>query len=140
MYALSCRITPKSLGRNNYHSLLLSQPLTSTAIKCKTPEEVWSGKPPQYDHVRVCGCSAYVHVCQNKLESHALKCVFLGYDDGIKGYHLWCKDSKPPKVIFSRDVTSNEMVIITPTCRQLEEAPTSGGVSTGGGYKAKQVA
>ena len=22
----------------------------STAIDCKTPEEVWSGKPPQYDH------------------------------------------------------------------------------------------
>ena len=112
----------------------------STAIECKTPEEVWSGKPPQYDHLRLFGCPAYVHVRQNKLEPRALKCVFLGYGDGVKGYRLWCKDFKPPKVIISRDVTFDEMTIITPTCRQLVEAPTSGEVSTGDGSEAEQVA
>jgi len=68
-----------------------------------------------------------------------LKCVFLGYGDGVKGYRLWCKDAKPPKVIVSRDVTFDEMAIVTPTCRQLEEASTSGGASPGGGSEAEQV-
>ena len=112
----------------------------STAIDCKTPEEVWSGKPPQYDHLKVFGCPAYAHIRQNKLEPRALKCVFLGYGDGVKGYRLWCKDAKPPKVIVSRDVTFDEMAIVTLACRQLDEASTSGGASPGGGSEAERVA
>ena len=53
---------------------------------------------------------------------------------------MWCKDVKPPKVIISRDVTFDEMAIITPTCRQLDEASTSGGASPGGGSEAERVA
>ena len=112
----------------------------STAIDCKTPEEVWSGKTPQYDHLKVFGCPAYAHIRHNKLEPRALKCVFLGYGDEVKGYRLWCKDAKPPKVIVSIDVTFDEMAIITPTCRQLDEASTSGGASPGGGSEAERVA
>ena len=37
-------------------------------------------------------------------------------------------------------MTLDEMAIITPTCRQLAEAPTSSGASTGGGSEAEQVA
>jgi len=69
-----------------------------------------------------------------------LKCFFLGYGDGVKGYRLWCKDAKPPKVIVSRDVTFDEMAIVTLACRQLDEASTSGGASLGGGSEAERVA
>ena len=58
----------------------------STALNFKTPEEVWSGHPPSYDRLRVFGCSAYVHVKKDKLESRAVKCIFLGYPEGVKGY------------------------------------------------------
>lgn len=37
-----------------------------------------------------------------------MKCVFLGYPEGVKGYKLWCIDMKPPKAIISRDVVFNE--------------------------------
>ena len=34
----------------------------SSALDDKTPHEVWSGKKPSFQHVRVFGCDAYVHV------------------------------------------------------------------------------
>ena len=52
---------------------------------------------------------------------------------------MWCKDVKPLKVIVGRDVTFDEMANVTPNCRQLEEASTSGGASPGGGSEAEQV-
>ena len=69
-----------------------------------------------------------------------MKCVFLDYGDGVKGYRLWCKDAKLLKVIVSRDVTFDEMAIVTPVCQQLDEASTSGGASPGGGSEAERVA
>ncbi|WKA06413.1 hypothetical protein VitviT2T_024312 [Vitis vinifera] len=33
----------------------------SSAIDFKTLEELWSGKPSNYDHLRIFGCTAYVH-------------------------------------------------------------------------------
>ncbi|GJX19222.1 retrovirus-related pol polyprotein from transposon TNT 1-94 [Tanacetum coccineum] len=42
----------------------------------------------------------------------AVKCIFLGYGSGVKGYHVWCPDPKYRKIIHSRDVTFNEDVII----------------------------
>jgi hypothetical protein len=34
----------------------------SLALDDKTPHEVWSGKKPSLQHLRVFGCDAYVHV------------------------------------------------------------------------------
>ena len=60
----------------------------STALEFKTPEEKWKGKPPNLSHLRVFGCSAYAHQSEGKLEPRALKCIFLGYPQGTKGYRL----------------------------------------------------
>ena len=46
------------------------------------------------------------------MEARALKCRFLGYLEGVKGYRLWCTDFKLPKCIISRDVTFNEVVML----------------------------
>jgi hypothetical protein len=67
---------------------------TSTAIDCKTLEEVWFGKPLHYDHLRVFGCSAYAHIRQNKLEPRASVSSLVMVME-LRGYHLWCKDQKP---------------------------------------------
>ncbi|KAH9744862.1 hypothetical protein KPL70_003863 [Citrus sinensis] len=64
----------------------------SSAIGYKTPEELWNGKPANYQNLRVFGCPAYLHINQGKLEARALKGVFVGYPDGVKGYKIWCKD------------------------------------------------
>nr|GEW09260.1 retrovirus-related Pol polyprotein from transposon TNT 1-94 [Tanacetum cinerariifolium] len=42
----------------------------------------------------------------------AVKCIFLGYGSGVKGYHVLCPDPKYHKIIHSRDVTFNEKVTI----------------------------
>jgi transposase InsO family protein len=80
----------------------------SMAIGNKTPLEVWSGSPAGYKHLRVFGCPAYAHVKDGKLEPRARKCIFLGYEAGVKGYRLWCTDPKSPGIMISRDVTFNE--------------------------------
>ncbi|KAJ9538194.1 hypothetical protein OSB04_030927 [Centaurea solstitialis] len=63
----------------------------ATAIDCKTPFEVWSGKPADYT---------------GKLEPRSKKGLFMGYGDGVKGYRIWCLDKR--KVILSRDVVFDE--------------------------------
>ncbi|CAA0816138.1 Unknown protein [Striga hermonthica] len=37
-----------------------------------------------------------------------MKCVFLGYSDGVKGYRLWLRSVPGFKVVISRDVVFNE--------------------------------
>ena len=60
----------------------------SSAIDFKTPEEFWSGKPSNYDYLRIFRCTAYVHQSERKLEPRLIKCIFLGYPEGVKGYRL----------------------------------------------------
>nr|AAT44282.1 putative polyprotein [Oryza sativa Japonica Group] len=80
------------------------------AIDKKTPIEVWSGSPTNYSDLRVFGCTAYAHVDNGKLEPRAIKCIFLGYASGVKGYKLWCPETK--KVVISRNVVFHESVIL----------------------------
>ncbi|KAJ9547247.1 hypothetical protein OSB04_019790 [Centaurea solstitialis] len=78
----------------------------ATAIDCKTPFEVWSGKPEDYTGLRVFGCPSYYHVSEGKLEPRSKKGLFMGYGDDVKGYRIWCLDKR--KVILSRDVKFDE--------------------------------
>ena len=80
----------------------------SSAIDFKTPMELWSGKPADYSNLRVFGALAYAHVKQDKLEAWAIRCAFIGYPDGVKGYKLWRMEPGEPKCIISRDVTFDE--------------------------------
>ncbi|KAL6341072.1 hypothetical protein AAG906_032187 [Vitis piasezkii] len=59
----------------------------SSALQFKTPQEKWTGKAANYQH---------------------LKCIFLGYLKGVKGYKLWIETQGKGKCIISRDVTFNE--------------------------------
>nr|GEU33858.1 retrovirus-related Pol polyprotein from transposon TNT 1-94 [Tanacetum cinerariifolium] len=70
------------------------------------------GNSVDYYNLRVFGCPVYVHVNERKLVPCAVKCIFLGYGTGVKGYRVWCPDLKYRKIIHSRDVTFNEDVII----------------------------
>jgi hypothetical protein len=75
----------------------------SSTLDDKNPHEVWSGKKPSLQHLRVFGCDAYVHVPKenrSKLDKKAEKCIFIGYKDGVKGYKLWNPETK--KTVFVR--------------------------------------
>ncbi|KAH9696398.1 hypothetical protein KPL71_023151 [Citrus sinensis] len=80
----------------------------SSRTRFKTAVHNTKGKLADYTKLRIFGCTAYAHIKQGKLEPRALKCAFLGYPSGTKGYKLWCVDLKSPKCIISRDVIFNE--------------------------------
>ncbi|KAG8499388.1 hypothetical protein CXB51_005980 [Gossypium anomalum] len=82
----------------------------SVAIEKKTPQEVWSGNPANYSDLKIFGCPAYAHVDNGKLEPRSIKCIFLGYKAGVKGYKLWCPENR--KVVISRDVVFDETAMI----------------------------
>ncbi|KAE8673094.1 hypothetical protein F3Y22_tig00111812pilonHSYRG00176 [Hibiscus syriacus] len=85
--------------------------MPSSAIGGKTPLEVWSGKPAtDYDSLHVFGSTAYYHVKESKLDPRAKKALFMGITHGVKGFRLWCLDTK--KIICSRDVTFDESALV----------------------------
>ncbi|KAH9679596.1 hypothetical protein KPL71_026196 [Citrus sinensis] len=53
----------------------------SAALHFKTPQGVWSGKPPDLSNLRVFGCLIYAHINQGKLEPKAVKGYFIGYPE-----------------------------------------------------------
>nr|GEV99816.1 retrotransposon protein, putative, Ty1-copia subclass [Tanacetum cinerariifolium] len=89
----------------------------STALEKNTPMYLWSGHLENYEMLRIFGCVAYSHVNQEKLKPKAIKCIFLGYPDGVKGYRLWRLDDVKPKIIISRDVVFNESLMYNDTLK-----------------------
>ena len=64
---------------------------TSTIIEMKTPMEMWTSKPTNFSSLHIFGCPTYVMYNGQeriKLDTKSRKCIFLGYTDGVKGYHL----------------------------------------------------
>nr|GFB25837.1 retrovirus-related Pol polyprotein from transposon TNT 1-94 [Tanacetum cinerariifolium] len=81
------------------------------AINRKTPFEKWYGKPAtDYDSLHVFDSATYYHVKESKLDPRAKKALFMRITYGIKGYRLWCPETKT--TIFSRDVTFNESAML----------------------------
>ena len=69
---------------------LVNRSPTSSLVG-KTPMEVWFGKNPSIRHLHVFGCGAYAYVPKEKisnLENKVVKCIFIGYNVGVKGYKL----------------------------------------------------
>lgn len=81
----------------------------STTLGMKTPEEVWSGHPPDLEKLRVFGYVSYVHIRQDKFEPRAMRCMFFGYPEGVKAYRLWYLDSCHRRCITSQDLVFNEV-------------------------------
>lgn len=80
----------------------------STALNMKTPQEVWTGKPPNLSYLKTFGCVAYAYDKQDTLEPRARKCIFIGYPKGTKGYRLWLLESNGGRCIVRRDVKFDE--------------------------------
>ncbi|GJS06050.1 retrotransposon protein, putative, ty1-copia subclass [Tanacetum coccineum] len=74
---------------------------SSTMIEKMTPMKMWSGHPRDYGKLRIFCRVTYSHVKQGKLKPKAVKCVLLGYPEGVKWYMLSNLDNESPK-IFTR--------------------------------------
>ncbi|KAH9655560.1 Integrase catalytic domain-containing protein [Citrus sinensis] len=104
----------------------------SSALGFKTPQELWSGKPPDLRNLRIFGCPAYTHLKQGKLEPRAVKGYFLGYPEGIKGYKIWTLNGKPSRILISRDVTfDEEQMLQSKVETEIEAAETKEEESAG---------
>ncbi|KAD6119895.1 hypothetical protein E3N88_11166 [Mikania micrantha] len=56
------------------------------------PDRVWRGKDVSYNHLRVFGCKAFVHIPKDersKLDVKTKPCIFLGYGQDEFGYRLY---------------------------------------------------
>jgi hypothetical protein len=87
---------------------------SSRPLGSKIPQELWTGRKPDYGKLRIFGCDTYALVPRDerrKLESRSRKCVFLGYGpDGSFGYRLW--DPETHQVVRSSNVVFNESTML----------------------------
>ena len=63
----------------------------SSTLVDTTPNEVWSSKKPSVAHLKLFRCDAFVHVPKerrSKLDKKVVKCIFIGYKKGMKGYNI----------------------------------------------------
>ena len=85
----------------------LQNRLPTKALNNVTPYELWKGRKPNLAHLRTFGCTAYALIPKERtikstLLEKSIKCWFLGYAQGTKGYRL--QDQKNKSIIISRNV------------------------------------
>lgn len=82
------------------------------ALEYKTPYEMWSGKKPNINNMRIFGCDAMVHVPKEKRQKwdpKAIKMLFVGYCEYTKGYRFYDKTKK--QIYKSRDAIFLEQTV-----------------------------
>lgn len=65
--------------------------LPSRVLDFQCPLEVLQVQKPNISHLKVFGCTCFVHLYANhrdKLDPHAAKCIFLGYSQTKKGTNV----------------------------------------------------
>ena len=70
-----------------------------------TPYDILYGQAPSYKHIRTFGYLCYAHDQnwdKDKFASRSLKCIFVGYPFGKKGWRLY--DLESGEYFVSRDV------------------------------------
>ena len=100
---------PNLFGLSLLTICLLGNKSPSKFLDSRCVEEVLLGKDIDYSTLKIFGCKVYVHIPsdeRNKLKQKSLECIFLYFENGVKGYRLW--DSKTKKKVLSRDVIFDE--------------------------------
>ncbi|RDY05381.1 hypothetical protein CR513_10796, partial [Mucuna pruriens] len=75
------------------------------ALNTKVPDKIRFGKDVNYNHLRVFGCKAFVHVPKDersKLNMKTRQCIFIGYGHDEYGYRMY--DPVEKKLVRRRDV------------------------------------
>ncbi|KAK9703865.1 hypothetical protein QE152_g29045 [Popillia japonica] len=74
-----------------------------------TPFELWTGRKPVLNHLKVFGSEVFLHIPDNlrkKLEPKSRELILVGYDNDSTNYRLF--DIVTKKIKISRNVTFNE--------------------------------
>jgi len=86
-----------------------------SSVDGKSQHELWYNKKPKITHLRIIGCTAYVHVLhqrRKKMDSKAKKGVLVGYE-GDDGYRILLQPGN--RICRSRDVIFDEKIITSTT-------------------------
>lgn len=101
---------PKNLWGEAVHTAVYILNRTpTTQIPNSTPFEMWYGKKPILNHIRVFGSEAYMLIPKQKrtkLEPKGKKLILVGYEKDSTNYRLFEPVSK--KITISRHVVFNE--------------------------------
>ena len=100
----------------------------SAPLNGDVPNKFWTGKDVSYNHLKVFGCRAFVHIPKDersKIDSKSKECIFLGYGNEEYGYRLW--DPVKKKIVRSRDVVffEDQNIEDTQKPKQPREYPMS---------------
>lgn len=90
--------------------------LPGKATRNRTPYELWHGRKPSIQHLRVFGCIAYSHIPQKRLNNSKLSnrsrlMMMIGYSEQMKAYKLI--DPRTLAVEYSRSAVFKEDVFYT---------------------------
>jgi hypothetical protein len=91
-------------------------------LKDITPEETFSGKKPNVEHLRIFGCLVDIHIPKDKrkkLEPSEKKGIFVGYSESSGAYRIYIPEQH--KVEISRDVTFNEKMAFNKSIEETIE-------------------
>ena len=101
---LSYSSSPESLWGYALETAAYILNLVPSKSVSKTPTELWKGRKPSFNHIRIWGAPAHVLVQkQQKLESRTEMCMFIGYPKGTRGGIFYNPNEK--KVIVSTHAT-----------------------------------
>ena len=73
-------------------------------LEFDVPDRIWSNNEISYDHLRVFGCKAFVHIPKDersKLDAKTRPCVFIGYGQDELGNMFY--DPVHKKLVRKRD-------------------------------------
>ena len=107
----------------------------SSSIDFKIPKEVWSSRPVDYSSRKIFGCPTYMHVQSGErstLDSKSRKCIFLGFENGVKGYKFWDLISK--KTVTSKDVIFDEAFMLKQNEAETCDDSSQEKLTVGGGF------
>jgi hypothetical protein len=90
---LSYSTLPVSLWMEALKSVIRILNRVPSKSVSRTPYELWTGREPSLNYLRVWGCLAKAKVFNRnsgKLDNKTVSCHFIGYLDRSKGYRFYC--------------------------------------------------
>jgi len=89
----------------------------------KSPYELWTGRNPTLNYLRMWGCAAKAKIFNpqlNKLDHKTVSCHFIGYAENSKGYHFYCPGGHHTKFVETRYVVFLENAEISRSSQRHE--------------------
>ncbi|KAM1660254.1 hypothetical protein EV2_003356 [Malus domestica] len=103
-----------------YTSSYLLDRVPSKSVS-QMPYEIWHGKKPSLNHIKIWGCEAYVKKLEaTKLEVRSVRWYFVGYPRETMGYEFYHPDDQKVFVTRTAKFLEDEFVLKGTTSKTME--------------------